>query len=415
MGPEPLVTIVTPSYNQGRFIRATIESVLSQDYPRIEYIIMDGGSTDETADVVREYHSRVTWISEKDRGQSDAINKGFRRARGEIVSWINSDDVLLPGAVRHAVEALQGNPAAAAVYGEGYCMDLDGRMTRRFPATEPFNLWKLVHLSDYVLQQTLYLRRSALDEVGLLEEDLHYGLDWDLLIRLGKRHPLVYIPEYMGCIREHAEAKSFAGGSQRIRELRRMLQRHTGMAWPPGWITYGLQAWQDAWRDRADHAEPKWLRGPAVLEFLVVYGISGYVIMRILRDAQGWYPDQWAGTRVRWMLPAGGGAITVRGSLPAVEALKGQRLRVFVNGELATEAALSLGDFELHVAGPADSAEPVHLELRASRYVRPPFGSEPSFRKMAYRLYGVDWAREGAGCRSVDAGSEVACKHKPGG
>ena len=104
--PEPLVTIVTPSYNQGRFIRATIESVLAQDYPAIEYIIMDGGSTDETAAIASEYKERLTFISESDRGQSHAINKGFRMARGEIVSWINSDDIILPGAVGHAVRAL---------------------------------------------------------------------------------------------------------------------------------------------------------------------------------------------------------------------------------------------------------------------------------------------------------------------
>src|SRR5215472_10088507 len=101
--PAPLVTVVTPSFNQACFIRATIESVLSQDYPNLEYIIMDGGSTDGTADIVREYASRVTWISERDRGQSDAINKGFRMARGEIVSWLNSDDIILPAAISKAV------------------------------------------------------------------------------------------------------------------------------------------------------------------------------------------------------------------------------------------------------------------------------------------------------------------------
>src|SRR5919201_6239371 len=103
--PEPLVTIVTPSYNHGRFIRATIESVLSQDYPHVEYIIMDGGSTDETASVVRDYASRLTFISERDRGQAHAINKGFKLARGEIFFWLNSDDVILPGAVTRVVQA----------------------------------------------------------------------------------------------------------------------------------------------------------------------------------------------------------------------------------------------------------------------------------------------------------------------
>src|SRR5262245_18944056 len=141
----PLVTVVTPSFNQGRFIRATIESVLSQDYPDIEYIVMDGGSTDDTAEVVKDFAGRLTWISEKDRGQSHAINKGFRMAKGEIVAWINSDDSLVPGAVAHAVRAFVHHPEAGAVYGEGYLIDRAGRITSRFPATEPFNLWKLIY------------------------------------------------------------------------------------------------------------------------------------------------------------------------------------------------------------------------------------------------------------------------------
>src|ERR1044072_3241688 len=146
---EPLITVVTPSYNQGRFIRATIESVLSQDYPNIEYIVMDGGSSDETAAVARYYAGRLTFISEKDRGQSHAINKGFRMARGSVLAWLNSDDLFLPGAVRAAVDALIADPSAGAVYGEGWLIDESGQRTSRFRYTEPFNLWKLVHLSDY--------------------------------------------------------------------------------------------------------------------------------------------------------------------------------------------------------------------------------------------------------------------------
>src|SRR5450432_4663135 len=122
----PLVTVVTPSYNQGHFIRATIESVLSQDYPQVEYIIMDGGSTDQTASVVRDYASRLTFISEKDRGQSHAINKGFQMAKGSILAWLNSDDFYLPGSIGTAVDSLQGNAAAGAVYGEGYLIDRSG-------------------------------------------------------------------------------------------------------------------------------------------------------------------------------------------------------------------------------------------------------------------------------------------------
>ena len=152
---KPLVSIITPSYNQGRFIRATIQSVLAQDYPELEYIVMDGGSADETRSVVKDYASRLTFVSEKDRGQSHAINKGFRLARGSILFWLNSDDVILPGAVRSAVDEFARSPATGAVYGQGYLMDKEGAVTSPFSATGPFNLWKLVYLSDYILQQTL--------------------------------------------------------------------------------------------------------------------------------------------------------------------------------------------------------------------------------------------------------------------
>lgn len=388
----PLVSIVTPSYNQGRFIRATIESVLSQDYPHVEYLIVDGGSTDETAEVVREYAGRLTWISEADQGQSDAINKGFRRARGEIVAWLNSDDIILPGAVSRAVAAFAANPQAGAVYGEGYRMDEEGRITGRFPATEPFNLWKLVYLSDYILQQTVYFRRAVLQDVGYLDQDLHYGMDWDILIRIGKRYPLAYIPEYLGCLREYGAAKTFSGGAARVRELRRILQRHTGLRYPPGYITYGLASYQREWMHRLEERSPRWLREPAMVLSLVVYVATAYVIMRILRDAQGWYPDGWAAPRVKWMLPPGKGGIRIRGELPAGRrGLAGQTLRVFSGGQLLAEAAPGWGEFEVTLPAPKESATAVELEVRASRYVRPRLGSEASLRRMAYRLNSIDW------------------------
>src|SRR5438128_8552250 len=128
----PLVSIVTPSYNQGRFIEDTIRSVLAQDYPNLEYIVVDGGSTDHTLDVLRRYEGRLRWVSEPDRGQSEAINKGFRMARGEIVSWLNSDDTYVPGAIGKAVAHLGARPEVVMVYGEGYLLDEGGRVTRRF-------------------------------------------------------------------------------------------------------------------------------------------------------------------------------------------------------------------------------------------------------------------------------------------
>ena len=206
---NPLVSIITPSYNQGQFIRATTQSVLAQDYPNLEYIVMDRASADETGSVIKDYASRLTFISEKDRGQSHAINKGFRLGRGSILFWLNSDDVILSGAIRSAVDEFARNPAAGPVYGNGYRIDKDGAATSPFAATEPFNLWKLVYLSDYILQQTLCVRRDVLDDIGYLDENLHYTMDWDLLSRIGLRYPMAYIRRWIGSLREYPEAKSF--------------------------------------------------------------------------------------------------------------------------------------------------------------------------------------------------------------
>lgn len=390
---QPTVTIVTPSYNQGEFIRATIDSVLAQDYPCLEYIVMDGGSTDQTAAIAAEYSGRLTFISEKDRGQAHAINKGFSMARGEIVAWLNSDDILLPGAVSRAVNAFaSAPPGVGAIYGEGYLMDREGRITGRFPATEPFNLWKLVYLSDYVLQQSAFFRRAAVEEIGSLDETLHYALDWDLLIRLGKRFGLYYVPEYLGVLREYAEAKSFAGGQRRIGEIRRMLERHTGLKRAPGYWTYGLESRQDEWKARLEQRSPRWLRAPATLASFFLYVTTAAAIMLILRHAQGLYIDRWASDRLRWMLPEGAGAIVVRGSVPEHPRLAGQVLVIQSGGREIGRYAVGPGEFMLRFECPAGARQPFSFEIRASRYERPPFGSEFGFRRMAWILEAIEWA-----------------------
>ena len=393
---QPIVTIVTPSYNQGEFIRATLESVLAQDYPRLEYIVMDGGSTDQTAAIAGEYASRLTWISEKDRGQAHAINKGFSRAKGEIVAWLNSDDILLPGAVTRAVNAFAGvPPGIGAIYGEGYLMDRQGRLTRRFPATEPFNLWKLVYLSDYVLQQSAFFRRAAVEEIGWLDEKLHYALDWDLLIRLGKRFGLQYVPEYLGALREYAEAKSFAGGRERVEEIRRVLERHTGLKRAPGYWTYGLQMRQEAWKERLENRSPKWLRAPAMLASFFSYVATAGAIRTIMRRAQGLYRDRWVSDRLPWMVPEGKGEVILYGSVPADARLDGQTLAVWVEGRELRRWRVEPGRFELRFERPPGREGAFAFEIRASRYRRPRLGSEMDFRRMAWMLEKIDWtARE---------------------
>ena len=359
---RPFVTIVTPSFNQGRFIRQTIESVLAQDYPNLEYIIIDGGSTDETASVAAEYAGQLTFISEPDRGQSHAINKGFRLARGDVVSWLNSDDIILPGAVAHAVSAFERDPTLGAVYGEGYLINYDGAVTSRFPATEPFNLWKLIYVSDYILQQTTYFRRSVLDDVGFLNEDLHWGLDWDFLIRIGKRYWIEYIPQYMGSLREYDAAKTFSGGRRRFRELTAIMRAHSHKRFPPGYVTYGLDTYQRilgrylpfaSWRNALTRKAHR-------------------TISRVLNESQGVYPDGWAAGRVKWMFPAGRGRARLHGMLPGFPQLAEQSLEVFCNGAFAGQFGLGFGDFaiEFDYEGP-DDRSPSFIEVRASKTLVP--------------------------------------------
>jgi len=386
---SPLVTVVTPSYNQGEFIRATIESLLSQDYPHIEYIIMDGGSTDQTAAVVRDYASRLTFISEKDRGQSHAINKGFQKAHGTILSWLNSDDVYLPGAVRKAVECFERSPQAGAVYGEGYLMDRRGEITSRFPCTEPLNLWKLVYLSDYILQQTVYFRKAVLDDIGYLEEDLHYTMDWDVLIRIAKKYRIEYIPEYLGCLREYPEAKSFSGGSERIRELHRLLKRHTGLRLPPGSIVYGLDTYHRIWCAQVERLFGRLCRPLSNRLQGLIRLASGLAINHTVQNSQGLYSDGWAGPVLRYMLPPPVGPLLVEGWVPGRnDNFHQQLISVKANGVPLKSFLLSAGDFRLEIGVPPElHNQSLLLEIRASSHTIPArFSLRGDRRRLAYKL-----------------------------
>ncbi len=372
----PLVTIVTPSFNQGHFIPATIESVLAQDYPHIEYIVMDGGSTDSTAAAVRPYLDRLRFFSEPDRGQAHAINKGFQMARGEFVAWINSDDLLLPGAVSRAVQALSLHPSAGAIYGDGYQIDFHGNVKQQFPFTEPFNLWKLTFLYDYILQQTVFFRRDCLESLGWLNEDLHFAMDWDILVRLGKRYGLVYIPALLGSLREYDDAKSFAGGARRFAELARLLHAQTGVRRPPGWWFYGLDTYDKIWSARIR----RFLPGPPgrLLANRFVQ-LCRHRIHHVQHHSQGLYPGGWAARTLHWMLPACYSAVTLRGLVPP--GIPRQHLRIFVDGILAVRHEAHPGDFTVDIPLPA-SRQPALIRVEASAVSGPD--------RFAWRLLGFD-------------------------
>jgi glycosyltransferase involved in cell wall biosynthesis len=222
--PGPLVTVVTPSFNQGHFIRETIESVLSQDYPHLEYLVMDGGSNDHTQDVLKSYGERLSWVSERDQGQADAVNKGFRQAKGEILGWLNSDDTYWPSAVRKVVQFFQANPDIGMVYGEAYNVDEQGKIIERSP-TEEFDYQRLAE-TCFICQPSAFIRRRVFEEVGPLDVTLHYCLDYEYWMRIGKQFRVAHIDELLATSRLHGAAKTFLKRRELHQEIVSTVQRH---------------------------------------------------------------------------------------------------------------------------------------------------------------------------------------------
>jgi hypothetical protein len=223
----PRISLVTPSFNTGRHLGDAIRSVLSQDYPHLDYLVMDGGSTDATIDVLRSFGDRVRWVSQKDQGQSDAIRKGFEQTTGEILGWLNADDVLAPGALRTAGEFFAAKPDVALVYGNATYIDSDGRLIGPCAHIESFNIDRLLHYSDFIVQPAAFFRRTAYEAVGGLDASLHYGMDYDLWLKLARGgHKFVHIPQCLASYRWLTDNKTAVGGFARLDELRVMAARH---------------------------------------------------------------------------------------------------------------------------------------------------------------------------------------------
>ena len=225
---EPLVSIITPSYNHVRFIEAAMRSVLEQDYPQIEYIIVDGGSTDGSLEIIRGYADRLAWwVSEPDRGQTDAINKGFTRARGSILAWLNSDDTYEPGAVTEAVEALLSRPDAGMVYGNANFIDENGRITGRFPAAQT-DYTRLRRGYVHIPQQASFFRARLWHQVGPLDPSFFFAMDYDLWVRLAGLASLVYVPRTWANFRLHTTGKTFTADDRCWPEMLRVHRRNGG-------------------------------------------------------------------------------------------------------------------------------------------------------------------------------------------
>lgn len=246
------VSVVMPSYNQARFIREAIDSVLSQGYDLLDLLVMDGGSTDGTVDILKSYGDRLAFVSQRDRGQSDAINQGLARVKGDIACWLNSDDRFTPDAIQKVVEVFEENPDVDFMYGKGWLIDETSRMIGD-AGVLPFDLWKLIHQRNFIQQPSCFFRKSLIAKVGPIDETLHYVMDWELWIRFSDYKGL-YIDQYLSCNRVYNDNKTQSGQLRRWYEIRTMVRRYTTVRWPPVLSLYLLEAMIQLVRTRS------WLR-----------------------------------------------------------------------------------------------------------------------------------------------------------
>jgi glycosyltransferase involved in cell wall biosynthesis len=223
----PQICVVTPCLNQAPFIEATVRSVLLQGYPALEYVLVDGGSTDGSLDVIRRYAPHLTaWTSEADRGQSDAINKGIRMGRGEIVAWLNSDDLYEPRALEFAAAEFADHPDLVLLYGDCLNIDPQGQVFS-VSHSRPYQRDRLIrHWPNYIPQPTAFFRRKAFEAVEGLDISLHYAMDYDLWIRLGAVGPAAFLPRALARFRVHPASKTGAGAVTYWPEMRRVSRRH---------------------------------------------------------------------------------------------------------------------------------------------------------------------------------------------
>jgi glycosyltransferase involved in cell wall biosynthesis len=235
----PLISIITPSYNQAGFLEETIQGVLGQDYPHKEYLVIDGGSSDGSIEIIRRYAQQISyWVSAPDRGQSHAINKGFATAKGEVLAWLNSDDTYMAGALTAVAECFFQHPEVDLIYGNFIYTDFNGKALRRRHVFSSMSYEALLY-HDYLGQPAVFFRRSLWEKVGPLDESLHYCMDWELFLRMWKICRPMHLNKVLATYRIHKNAKSNAEHSELYaQEMHLVQQRHINQRFSCAWLNH---------------------------------------------------------------------------------------------------------------------------------------------------------------------------------
>lgn len=279
----PKISIITPSYNQGEFLESTIKSVLNQNYPNLEYIIIDGASTDNSVEIIKKFEQHLSyWVSEKDKGQTDAINKGFKRATGEIIAWLNSDDFYFPGALNLIAEMYLSNPDAGLYIGNGAVADRSGKKIRKYSHDIIFDYETLLKGSNYILQPSTFINVKALKEVGYLDETLHYAMDLEYWIRVASKFSVMTINEELSAYRWYDNIKTKNGGLKRWVEQWHIINSYSKLQMTPGLLVEFFNVLQE--KEVNDHL------GINVSEFSQNVRMQFYQVMQQLLNTNECIP-----------------------------------------------------------------------------------------------------------------------------
>lgn len=417
----PLVSIVTPSYNQGKFLRRTIESVLGQTYPNIDYMVMDGGSKDESVEILRSYGDRFPWVSEPDGGQTHAINKGLARARGQILAYLNSDDILLPDAVEKVVAHFARNPGLDLVYGDADYIDVDGRVTHRY-ASDAYSMRRLMR-DCMVCQPAAFWTRRIVEKVGLFDETAQWAMDYEYWLRIAKAGAAIeFVPEVIAQSRLYAETKTKSGRDKIFREVFRVCKKHGGyvhLNYCHGYLDFLVRERKSRlWTRLAstDVALCRWSRYFCLFKNVGLFGMPGaffkqrvflleqrperagpllrnplaWRVVRRFRRVHGVSSDGWLCDCVRFHAPRKEPA-----SRPAEWWFSGVPTRdmevtVHANGRLRHRHALRCGQ-PVRIAFAMDPVGAADVRIQFSDY-----SVDRAWRKLSFHLHGSSFLRTGA-------------------
>jgi glycosyltransferase involved in cell wall biosynthesis len=419
LGEAPLVSIVTPSFNQGRFLRRTIDSVLGQTYPRIEYVVVDGGSNDDSVAILESCGDRdggrVRWISERDGGQANAINKGFARCRGQIRAYLNSDDTLLPHAVERIVAFYDRHPGCDLVYAEANYIDAEDRITGKYN-TAPYSFERLM-LDCCVCQPAAFWRDTTAALVGPFDESLDLVMDYDYWLRIARGGGnIIHLEEVLANSRLHPDTKTLSRREEIYAEIFKTCLKHGG------YVSHGyfLGLWNHRLHERRTplyralgllpsaqrllaRAHHRWFhsrhgrdgaipangaRLPPEVSATVPPSRRGGATSTLKQPparpaVQGFWPDCWLAARARFATPRLGreGRLYLAG-VPACDCA----LRITVNGTLVHERELFRDRF-VEIAFPSPKAAPLQLQFSST-------ATDAEQRDLSFRVLGTNLFQE---------------------